>query len=113
MVQNRKKLIELFIGNISNAVVHEILEKATNDEEISSKYQKEINISFNKAKEYREKINPEHLPLPEKDVEHIKYQIRNKVMSKLNQRISQRYENIDLNLIEGLIDKFLKNTDII
>ena len=38
MVQNRKKLIELFVGNISNAVVHEILEKATNDEEISSKY---------------------------------------------------------------------------
>ncbi len=113
MVQNRKKIIELFVGNISNAIVHDILEKAIDDEEISNKYQKEINISFNKAKEYREKINPKYSPLPEKDIEHIKSQIRNKVISKLNQRISQKYENIDLNLIEELIDKSLRNTNII
>lgn len=28
MPQNRNKLIELFIGNIVNAIVHDILEKA-------------------------------------------------------------------------------------
>ena len=112
MVQNRKKIIELFIGNISNAVVHDILEKAVDDEEISSKYQKEINVSFNKAKEYREKINPKTSNLSEKDAEYIKNQIKDKVISKLNQRISQGYKNINLNLIEELIDKALKNINI-
>ena len=32
MIQNRNKLIELFIGNLSNAVVHKILEKAIENE---------------------------------------------------------------------------------
>jgi hypothetical protein len=31
MTKNRKKLIELFIGNLSNSVVHEILERAANE----------------------------------------------------------------------------------
>ena len=113
MVQNRNKLIKLFIGNISNAIIHEVLEKAINDSEISDRYQKEINVSFNNAKEYREKINPKDSPLPEKDIKHIKNQIRNNVTNKLKQRISQGYENINLDLIEGLIDKFLKNTNMI
>ena len=43
MVQNRNKLIGLLIGNISNAIVHEILEKAVSSKpEISIKYKKEI-----------------------------------------------------------------------
>ena len=35
MSQNRNKLIILFIGNVSNAIVHEILEKAINNKENS------------------------------------------------------------------------------
>ena len=49
MVQNRNKLIELFIGNASNSIVHRILEKAIakeRNEEISDKYRKELITSF-------------------------------------------------------------------
>ncbi len=40
MVQNRNKLIDLFIGNISNSIVHKILEKAIDNKEIASKYER-------------------------------------------------------------------------
>lgn len=42
MVQNRSKLIELFIGNISNAVVHKILGKAIDDDNVRNHYNKEF-----------------------------------------------------------------------
>ena len=35
---NRNKLIEAFISNLTNGVVHEILEKAIEKEEISERY---------------------------------------------------------------------------
>ena len=56
MVQNRNKLIELFLGNVSNAVVHEILQKAIEKEQIADKYRKELKNSFELAKKYREKL---------------------------------------------------------
>ena len=59
MTQNRKKLISLLIGNLTNAIVHEILELSINKEELISKYRKELVTSFQIAKKYREKINPE------------------------------------------------------
>ncbi|MEK6830761.1 MAG: hypothetical protein AABX77_01930 [Nanoarchaeota archaeon] len=65
MPQNRNKLIDLFIGNISNAIIHEILERAIDQEEIADRYRKELNNSLNKAKEYREKINPTNAILPD------------------------------------------------
>jgi len=40
MSQNRNKLIILFIGNVSNVIVHEILEKAINNKEITDRYRK-------------------------------------------------------------------------
>ena len=58
MTQNRNKLIALFIGNISNAVVHKILEEAVEDEVIRKYYDKELLNSIEIAKRYREKINP-------------------------------------------------------
>lgn len=67
MPQNKNKLIELFIGNISNAIVHNILEKAIDKEEIAEKYRKELITSFEVAKKYREKINPINTPLPIKE----------------------------------------------
>ena len=58
MTQNRNKLIRLFIGNISNVVIHKILERAIDIEEVRIKYNKEIKTSFEIAKHYRDQINP-------------------------------------------------------
>ena len=69
MNQNRNKLIDLFVGNISNAVVHEILAKAIDVDNIRKHYDKEFGISFVKAKEYRDKINPTGDVFPDKDIE--------------------------------------------
>ena len=71
MAQNRNKLIDLFIGNISNSIVHKILEKAINDKELANRYNKELLSSLKIARRYREKINPVNAPLPDKDIEHI------------------------------------------
>ena len=108
MVQNRNKLIGLFISNISNAIVHKILEKASEQEELSNKYNKEELTSFEIAKKYREKINPKETSLPDKDVLYIKNKIMNKVKTELLLRISKGYENINLSLVESLVDEFLK-----
>lgn len=109
MVQNRNKLIGLLIGNISNAIVHEILEKAIQSEpEISIKYEKEIRNSFEIAKIYRSKINPINKSLPEKDVQDIKKKIKIIIANELNLRISKGYKGINLDLIDTTIDKKLK-----
>ena len=113
MVQNRNKLIDLFIGNLSNSIVHEILEKAVNDEELSHRYNKELTTSFDIAKKYREKINPTNASLPDKDIEHIKNRITNKVGAELMVRISKGYEGIKLDLAEELIDNSLKDMGVI
>ena len=105
-------MIELFIGNISNAVVHKILERAVSKELIADKYRKELITSFEIAKKYREKINPLNRPLPNKDVEYIRTKIINKVRAELMTRISKGYKNIELSLVEELVDKALKNTDV-
>ena len=42
MAQNRNKLIGLLIGNVSNAVIHKILEDAVEDEAIRKYYDKEL-----------------------------------------------------------------------
>jgi len=113
MTQNRKKLIDLFIGNISNSIVHKILEKAIDNNEIINKYIKEQNISLEIAKKYRERINPTKTILPNKDVDYIKIKIVNKVKAELMLRISKGYKNINLNLIENMVDKVLKDLKII
>ncbi|MEK6932825.1 MAG: hypothetical protein AABW56_03475 [Nanoarchaeota archaeon] len=113
MTQNRKKLIDLFIGNISNSIIHKILEKAIDKEEISVKYSKELVIGWEIAKEYRKKINPVNSPFPDKDIEYVKNRIKNKVKSELMLRILKGYKNIDLNLIEELVDKDLREMKII
>ena len=112
MPQNRNKLIELFIGNISNAIVHEILELAVGKELMANKYRKELAASFEIAKRYRKKINPMNKSFSDKDVEYIKNKIINKVKAELMIRISKGYENINLLLVEKLVDKALKNTNV-
>ena len=64
------------------------------------------------AKRYREKINPIDSSFPEKDIDYIKNKIRNKVKAELLIRISKGYENIDLELIEEIIEKYLRKLKI-
>src|SRR3989338_7684238 len=112
MAQNRNKLIDLFIGNITNAIVHEILEHAVRKELVADKYRKELITSFEIAKRYRDKINPRHRHLPDKDVAYIKEKIVARVKTELMIRISRGYKNIDLKLIEPLTDKVLSELKI-
>ena len=115
MPQKRNRLIELFIGNLSNAITHEILVKAikNKNKEIAFYYQKEIENAINISKKYREKINPLNRPLSEKDTEYIRVKIVNKAKAELAIRISKGYKNIDLLLIELLVDKALRSTKIV
>lgn len=112
MVQNRSKLITLFIGNISNSIIHKILEEATVQEELYDKYNKELLTSLEIAKRYRRKINPVNKNFSKKDREDIRNRIIKKVNSELQLRISKGYLNINLNLIEKVTDKFLKDAMI-
>ena len=115
MPQNRKKLIDLFIGNISNAIIHEILVGSIKgkSKEIASYYQKEIENAINLSKKYREKINPIKKSFPDKEIMQIKTKIIAKVKAELRIRILKGYKNINLNLVEELADKVLKNFKII
>ena len=97
MAHNRKKLIDLFVGNVSNAILHRILEKAVEDDIIRKYYDKEFLNSLEIAK-YREKINPINDAL--KEASEIKGTIIKKVTNELKIIISKGYRNIDLSLAE-------------
>jgi len=111
---NRNKLIIIFIANISNAVVHEILEKSIEDnDELRKHYDKEYLNFMEIAKKYREKINPVNIFLPSKDVEDIKYKIKRIVSNELKLRISKSYKGIRLDLIDEIIEDKLKEVEVI
>ncbi len=74
---------------------------------------RELNISWKIAKKYREKINPINRTLKSKDVNHIKTKIVNMVRAELLMRISKGYKGINLDFVEELVDKALKDMDII
>lgn len=109
---NRNKLLELFISNLANAIIHKILEKAIDKPDISEKYNKEIKNSWEIAKRYREKINPINKNLSDKDIEEIRRKVINKVKSELMIRIGRGYENIDLSLVEKFVEKSLSEMKI-
>lgn len=111
MVHNRKKLIDLFIGNISNAILHRILEKAVEDEIIRKYYDKEFLNSLEIAKKYRERINPINDAL--KEASEIKEIIIKKVTNELKTRISKGYKNIDLSLVEPTAGDILAELKVI
>lgn len=113
MVQNRNKLIELFIGNISNAIVHEILGKAINDDNVRNHYNIEQRVSFDKARSYREKINPVNKTLPDKDINQIKDKIIKKVKLELQSRASKGYKNINFGLIEIVVENMLGDMNVV
>lgn len=110
MALNRKKLVDLFIGNISNAILHRILEKAIEDEVIRKYYDKEFLNSFEIAKKYREKINPVDSKLP--DSSEIKNIIIKKVNNELKIRILKGYKNIDLSLVEAITNIILSELKV-
>lgn len=113
MSQNRNKLIDLLIGNLSNAILHRILEKAIfENPEIAEKYKKEIINSWQIAKIYREKINPIFSSFPEKDIEYIKDKLIKRVKSELSIRISKGYKNLSPNNIEQEIEQALRELKI-
>ena len=112
MVQNRNRFIILLLGNLANAIVHKILEKSSNEPELSGKYRKELLNSLEIAKSYRSKINPADFSLAQEDRESIRLKIIKKVTSELTSRISKGYV-INLALVESEVDLALKELKII
>lgn len=110
---NRNKLLSLFASNLSNVIVHRVLEKAINKPEIAKVYTKEVKNSFEIAKRYREKINPVDKILPSHDVSDLKEKMINKVKAELNIRIKRGYTNIELSLVEEFVNDYLKELKII
>ncbi|MBM3233896.1 hypothetical protein FJZ19_02255 [Candidatus Pacearchaeota archaeon] len=110
---NRNKLIEIFISNLANSIIHKILEKAIEQAEIAEKYDKEVRNSWQIAKIYREKINPSNRSLPFRDISEIKSKIKSKIENELKLRIEKGYKNINLELIEKFIERALKDMLVI
>ncbi len=110
---NRNRLIEAFVSNLSTVIVHKILEKAIDKEEIASHYNKEIINSWEISKKYREKINPINRELPSHDIKEIKSKIISKVNIELNIRISRGYQNINLSLVEDFVNHALKDLNVV
>jgi hypothetical protein len=110
---NRNKFLELLVSNLTNAVVHKILEKAIDKPEVAEKYIKEMKNSWEIAKNYREKINPIHKALPVHDICELRTKIITKVKAELNLRISKGYTNINLSLVEEFVDNYLKELKIL
>ncbi|MFH1365130.1 MAG: hypothetical protein ABIH28_00925 [archaeon] len=109
---NKNKLIEVFVSNLANAIIHQILEKAIDIHEIAEVYTKEVKNSWEIAKKYREKINPKDRNLPNKDSEEIKRKVINKVIVELKLRIEKGYENINISLVDELVEKALNEMDV-
>lgn len=112
MPQNRNQFIDIFIGNLANAIVHTILEKSIDKQELISKYRNETINSYDIAKRYREKINPIDKSFPIKDLVYLKEKLNNKIRAELNLRISKGYQNINLDLIGTEVNKALKELNV-
>lgn len=95
-------------GNLANAVLHKILEQAVDNADITSKYLKEIDNSWEVAKRYREKINPADRPLPEKELKEIKEKIIRKVKAELQILMAHGYGNLNLESVERTVEEMLR-----
>src|SRR3989338_8324513 len=113
MTQNRNKLLDLFIGNLSNAVLHKILENAIDSPEIANKYEKELTTSFAIAMKYREKINPMLEALPQGDQDYIKTKVTKRIQAELLLRIAKGYEHIDLHSLDDAVAAYLKQARVL
>ncbi len=108
MVHNRNKLLILLIGNLTNVVVHKVLEEATKEEILRKYYDKESLVSYEVAKRYREQINPFPRCLSEEDADEIKEEVIRRARQELQARISKGYQGIDLTLIEPVLQRLMK-----
>ncbi|MFH1071978.1 MAG: hypothetical protein V1743_00960 [Nanoarchaeota archaeon] len=108
MEQNKNKLIRLFVGNISTAIVHQLLEQAIAEDIHRKHYEKECLHSFSLAKAYRGRIHPYQSPLSEKDQAAVKRKIKRNVTKELQLRIAKGYKGLDLNSIEPAIEAALQ-----
>ena len=113
MTQNRNKLLDLFVGNLSNAALHRVMEHSASDEELRKYYGKEALNSMKMAKNYREKINPIGTALPKDDGENVRRKVIERVKNKLNTRISKGYKNIKLDLVDKVVDELLLEMKIL
>lgn len=111
-MQNKNKIIGLFIGNVATAIIHQILEEAIHDENVRKYYEKEFQNSFDIAKKYREKINPIDKPLITADRIQIEERVASKVKNELLIRIEKGYKNIDTSKISIHVEKMLKKLKI-
>lgn len=82
----------MLISNLSNVVVHQILEKSIDKPEIAGFYKKESLNSFEIAKNYRDKINPTNRPLTFDDLSYVR--------DKLIRKVKMNYILGFLNVIE-------------
>ncbi len=112
MSQNRKKLIQVCVGNSTTVVVHRILGDSTEDTGLKKYYQKEAINALRIAETCREKINPVLEPLPEKDKEDIKARVVAKATNELKLRIAKGYTNIKLELVEDTVLQLLKDLNV-
>lgn len=112
MSHNRNQLITLLIGNLTNAVVHQVLEKSVKEEIIRKYYDKESLHSVEIAKRYREQINPLQRALLDIDAEEIKAEVQKRARNELLLRISKGYRGIELNDVEPVLEKLLQKLNI-
>ncbi len=112
MSHNRNKLITLLIGNLTNAVVHQVLEKSVKEDILRNYYDKESLHSLEIAQRYREQINPIQRALPDIDVETIKEEIMKRARNELLLRISKGYRGIELEALESILEKSLEELKI-
>ncbi len=109
----RNKNISKMISNLANAVVHQILEKAIDKDEVKEYYKKEIKNSWELSKNIRNEINPIDRIFNINEVNEILRKLKNKINSELNLRINKGYEDIDLSLVDIYVINSLKELKII
>lgn len=112
MNHNRNKLITLFIGNLANVVVHQVLENSVKEEILRKYYDKESLHSLEIAKRYRDQINPLQRALPDIDAGEIKAEVQKRARNELLLRISKGYRGIELDSIELVLEKLLKELNV-
>ena len=100
--RNKKKLLKIILGNLSNAILHEILAEST-IAELREHYFKEAINSFEVAIKYRQKLSYEFSISND-----LKSKLIRIVKSKLRQRIKNGYNNLNLNKVEIYVESLLK-----
>ena len=113
MVQNKNKLIDHLAGNLATAVVHKVLEQAASDEHLKQYYAGEVSNSLERAKGYRERINPVGEPLPGKDADEIRERVIRGAAAELKLRIARGYRDVNLEMTNEVAEKILAGLKII